>query len=171
MLYFLEDGRIFKLNEHDLLLKQWQELEYNLYLMKSMNASIRRWAERINRAINEKQNGTRVKSGGTYISKYILDDDSENEMVLDCVQFETTFYMRDLFFNTNGKKIGCMYLDESARQNPIYNIRAAIYYTGDATQELVEVKEQVIQALYLQKRSFFLIILKGFPYNFEIVTK
>lgn len=79
--------------------------------------------------------------------------------------------MRDLFFNTNGKKIGCMYLDESARQNPIYNIRAAIYYTGDATQELVEVKEQVIQALYLQKRSFFLIILKGFPYNFEIVTK
>ena len=37
MLYFLEDGRIFKLESEDLQTKHWNELKYVLYLLKSKN--------------------------------------------------------------------------------------------------------------------------------------
>ena len=47
MLYFLRNGTILMLTEHELLLKNWKELEYVLYLLELNNKECKRWAGRM----------------------------------------------------------------------------------------------------------------------------
>ena len=49
MIYFLEDGLNYKLNEIELMQKSWKELEHVLFLFKEKNSVCSRW---------KKQNGS-----------------------------------------------------------------------------------------------------------------
>lgn len=73
-------------------------------------------------------------------------------MILKSAYFETTYTVRHLSFNKDEKRVKCIYLNESMCKNSIYNLTAAIYQLGDATQELVEVKKQMIQNLAAEKK-------------------
>ena len=47
MLYFMEDGRVLKVNEEDLMLRRRKELERVLFLFKIRNAACARWQKKI----------------------------------------------------------------------------------------------------------------------------
>lgn len=53
LIYFLEDGKVFKLSETDVLLKTWKELEYVLYLLVK-NKATRKWSKYIKKTISIK---------------------------------------------------------------------------------------------------------------------
>ena len=44
MLYFLKNGKVCVLSEHDLDLKHWKELEHVLYLLNPKDRECKRWA-------------------------------------------------------------------------------------------------------------------------------
>ena len=47
MIYFLEDGRNYKINENELMQKNWKELEHVLFMFKEKNVVCSRWKKRI----------------------------------------------------------------------------------------------------------------------------
>ena len=47
MIYFLEDGLNYKLNENKLMQKNWKELEHVLFMFKEKNVVCSRWKKRI----------------------------------------------------------------------------------------------------------------------------
>ena len=51
MLYFMEDGRVLKINEEDLMIRTRRELEHVLFLFRIENAACRRWEKKIKDAI------------------------------------------------------------------------------------------------------------------------
>ena len=47
MIYFLEYGLNYKLNENELMQKNWKELEHVLFMFKEKDAVCSRWKKRI----------------------------------------------------------------------------------------------------------------------------
>ena len=47
MIYFLEDGLNYKLNEIELMQKNWKELEHVLFLFKEKDVVCSRWKKRM----------------------------------------------------------------------------------------------------------------------------
>lgn len=141
LVYFLEDGKVFKVSETNVLLKTWKELQYVLYLLTVKNETTRKWSRYIKKTISDKKKGTKAKSDGAYIPKYVLDDDTEIEMILHSAYFETTFTVRHLSFNKNGKRLRCIYFDESMGKNSIYNLKAAINQTKGCYSRACSIEE------------------------------
>lgn len=158
-------------------MKQCQELEYVLYPLKikidatrRWNAT-RRWANKINMINTWKHRGINKKADGIYIFKYVLEDAYEKEMVKNSACFNITFTIRNLSLNPYGNRVGCMYMKESMSQNLIYNLRAAIYETKDATQELKKDKAKMIQALAKVQRKLLVDYFDDVPGNKEILAE
>ena len=47
MIYFLEDGQNYKINEVELMQKNWKELEHVMFMLKEKNSVCRRWKRRM----------------------------------------------------------------------------------------------------------------------------
>ncbi|KAK1388202.1 hypothetical protein POM88_016380 [Heracleum sosnowskyi] len=67
LLYFMSDGRVYRIGENDIQLKLWEELEYVLYLLKIKNKSTHDAAL----VIKDRMMKSKVLLGGGVSSAYI----------------------------------------------------------------------------------------------------
>ena len=58
-----------------------------------------------------------------------------------------TLGVTHLSFNSDEKKVGCIYLGDSMSRSSISDLRAAIYQTEDSNEQLKEIKSQMIVIL------------------------
>ena len=79
LLYFLQDGTVFKLTGVDIALKKWKELEYVHYLLDPKNQVCIRWKERIKAIFVDQLRGTKMKHT-KFVPKYTHMDGHEVEM-------------------------------------------------------------------------------------------
>ena len=70
MLYFMEDGRVLKVNEVDLMLRSGKELEYVLFMFKVRNAACARWEKKMKDVVTLQKMGLMAKA--EYMPKYII---------------------------------------------------------------------------------------------------
>ena len=70
MLYFLKNGKVLMLTEHELLLKNWRELEHVLYLLKLKDEECKRWAKRMKMIIRDQKKVLGIKKE-EFTPKYI----------------------------------------------------------------------------------------------------
>ena len=69
MLYFMEDGRVLKVNEDDLMLRSGKELEYVLFLFKIKNDACARWKKKMEDVIDLQKKGMMARA--EYKPKYV----------------------------------------------------------------------------------------------------
>ncbi|KAL6498282.1 hypothetical protein OROGR_028679 [Orobanche gracilis] len=145
MLYFLEYGKVYKITEHDLLVKSWKEREYVLFLLKEENVVFKRWRARIKASIAEQKRNLKIKQDECK-PKYLNDKGEEVEMKKNFATIETSFGVSYLSFNPESEK-ACTYLGQSIRTSKIRDLKAAIYQTRETTEELRRIKAEMIKLL------------------------
>ena len=80
-----------------------------------------------------------------FVSKYTHMDGHEVKMKKESSFIKTSHGMTYLLFKSDGKKLKCIYLGQSMQNSSIEDLRAAIYQTGESTDELKQVKDKMIQ--------------------------
>ena len=70
MLYFMADGRVYRVGEADIHLKLWEELEYVLYLLKVKNRSTHNAAQVLRERMMKFKVLCGAKISSAYIPKY-----------------------------------------------------------------------------------------------------
>ncbi|KAK1364877.1 hypothetical protein POM88_040438 [Heracleum sosnowskyi] len=147
LLYFMNDGRVYKVAESDINLKSYQELEYVLYLLKFKNRNTHNAAS----VIREKMLRSKMMLGGgvssAYIPKYRNAHGKIIEMKRNSAKFRTALGTKVLEFNLESDKAYYIKLGNEMRKNSIYSLRAAIYQTGEFDPELKEVKKIMVEEL------------------------
>ncbi|KAK1372946.1 hypothetical protein POM88_029139 [Heracleum sosnowskyi] len=147
LLYFMNDGRVYKVAESDINLKSYQELEYVLYLLKVKNRNTHNAAS----VIREKMLRSKMMLGGgvssAYIPKYRNAHGKIIEMKRNSAKFRTALGTKVLEFNLESDKAYYIKLGNEMRKNSIYSLRAAIYQTGEFDPELKEVKKIMVEEL------------------------
>ena len=152
LLYFLKDGKIHKLTEQDLLLKNWRELEHVHYLFQVKDDDYIRWAKRIETTISERQRLLQEKISG-YTPKYIDDTGKEVKMKKDGVVLHTSFGMNFLSFSTDAEEVKCIYLGDRIKASSIEDLRAAIYQTTNSTGEVKKIHDEMIQVILCKEKE------------------
>ncbi|KAK1365514.1 hypothetical protein POM88_041075 [Heracleum sosnowskyi] len=147
LLYFMADGRVYRVGEFDIQLKLWEELEYVLYLFEVKNRSTYDAA----RVLKERMMKSKVLSGAgvssAYIPKYRDAHGKLVEMKRNSARFRTALNKKVLEFNLESDKPFYIRLGNEMDKNSIYSLRAAIYQTGEFDPELKEVKKIMVEEL------------------------
>ncbi|KAK1383103.1 hypothetical protein POM88_020838 [Heracleum sosnowskyi] len=142
LLYFMADGRVYKVAESDINLKSYEELEYVLYLLNVKNRSTHDAAL----VIREKMLKSKIMLGGgvssAYIPKYRDAYGKIVEMKRNSARLRTDLGVKVLEFNLESDKSYFIKLGNEMRKNSIYSFRAAIYQTGESDSELRELKKK-----------------------------
>ncbi|KAK1399232.1 hypothetical protein POM88_009095 [Heracleum sosnowskyi] len=163
LLYFMTDGRVYKVAESDINLKSYEELEYVLYLLKIKNRSTHDAAL----VIRERMLRSKIMLGGgvssAYIPKYRDAYGKVVEMKRNSARFRTALEMKVLEFNLESDKPFYIKLGNEMRKNSIYSLRAAIYQTGEGDPELKELKENMIAELERAERRLLTDYLRTVP--------
>ncbi|KAK1388239.1 hypothetical protein POM88_016417 [Heracleum sosnowskyi] len=163
LLYFMADGRVYKVTESDINLKSYEELEYVLYLLKVKNRSTHDAAL----VIRERMLRSKIILGGgvssAYIPKYRDAYGKIVEMKRNSARFRTALEMKVLEFNLESDKPFYIKLGNEMRKNSIYSLRAAIYQTGEGDPELKELKENMIAELERAERRLLTDYLRTVP--------
>ncbi|KAK1398204.1 hypothetical protein POM88_008067 [Heracleum sosnowskyi] len=167
-LYFMVDGRVYRVGESDIHLKLWEELEYVLYLLKVKNFSTQKAAE----VLRSKMMKSKVLSGATiasaYVPKYRDCHGNLVEMKRNSARFRSTLGIKVLEFNLESDKSYFIRLGNEMRRNSIYSLRAAIYQTGESDPELKELKEIMVDELEKAERRLLIDYLRTVPEVEEI---
>ena len=150
---FLESGRVYRVSEADLLLKSLRELEHFHYMLEIKNEATQRWSDLMKRTINEKRRFYGIKSDEEYTPKIAQDDGSEIFMEKNSSVMETIANTRILGYNNEADRPRVIQLGEAMKRSKVNALRAAIYQTGDETEELRNVKAQMIQTLKLKEEN------------------
>ncbi|KAK1387947.1 hypothetical protein POM88_016125 [Heracleum sosnowskyi] len=163
LLYFMADGRVYKVAESDINLKSYEELEYVLYLLKVKNRSTHDAAL----VIRERMLRSKIMLGGgvssAYIPKYRDAYGKIVEMKRNSARFRTALEMKVLEFNLESDKPFYIKLGNEMRKNSIYSLRAAIYQTGEGDPEFKELKENMIAELERAERRLLTDYLRTVP--------
>ena len=104
MIYFLEDGLKYKLNENELMQKNWKELEHVLFLFKEKDVVCSRWKKRIEATAAVQKKCIQVNA--EYKPKYLDAYCKEVEMKKGDAKLETFLGKTMLSFNPQSIK-GC----------------------------------------------------------------
>ncbi|XP_063936099.1 uncharacterized protein LOC135147177 [Daucus carota subsp. sativus] len=112
-----------------------------------------RWSDLMKRTISEKRRFYGVKSNEEYISQIAQDDGSEISMEKNSSVMETIANTRILGYNNEADRPRVIQLGEAMQRSKVNALRAAIYKTGDETEELRNVKAQMIQTLKLKEEN------------------
>ena len=152
MLYFLKGGKVFTLYEQELALKHWKELEHVLYLLNPKDRECKRWAESIQRNIQEKKKvlGLRKEKSSP---KYINYAGKETEMKKDGATLQTVLGITSLMINPESDKGGCIILGERMKVGKNEDLRAAIYHTSESTGELRQIHSKLIELLVVAEQK------------------
>ena len=105
------------------------------------------------RTINEKRRFYGIKSDEEYTPKIAQDDGSEIFMEKNSSVMETIANTRILGYNNEADRPRVIQLGDAMRRSKVNALRAAIYKTGDETEELRNVKAQMIQTLKLKEEN------------------
>ncbi|KAK1365076.1 hypothetical protein POM88_040637 [Heracleum sosnowskyi] len=164
LLYFMSDGRVYRIGESDVNLKSWEELEYVLYLLKVKN----RHTHNVAQILREKMLRSKVMLGGgevsnAYIPKYRDHTGKLVEMKRNSARFKTALGLKVLEFNLESDKAQYIRLGNDMKKNSIYSLRAAIYQTGEGDPEYKELKEIMITELENAERRLLIDYLRTVP--------
>jgi hypothetical protein len=163
LLYFMNDGRVYKVGESDVHLKSWEELEYVLYLLKVKD----RHTHNVAQILREKMLRSKAMLGGgvssVYIPKYRDHAGKLVEMKRNSAKFTTALGTKFLEFNLESDKAYLIKLGNEMRKNSIYSLRAAIYQTGESDPELKELKEIMVEELEKAERRLLIDYLRTVP--------
>ncbi|KAK1371596.1 hypothetical protein POM88_037688 [Heracleum sosnowskyi] len=163
LLYFMNDGRVYRIGEADIHLKLWEELEYVLYLLKIKNRSTHDAAL----VLKDRMMKSKVLLGGgvssAYIPKYRDAYGKIVEMKRNSARFKTALGIKVLEFNLESDKSYFIRLGNEMRKNSIYSLRAAIYQTGESDPELKELKEIMVDELEKAERRLLIDYLRTVP--------
>ncbi|KAK1381633.1 hypothetical protein POM88_028377 [Heracleum sosnowskyi] len=163
LLYFMSDGRVYRVGEADVQLKLWEELEYVLYLLKVKNKSTHDAAI----VLRDRMMKSKVLLGGgvssAYIPKYRDAYGKIVEMKRNSAKFKTALGIKVLEFNLESDKSYYIRLGNEMRKNNIYYLRAAIYQTGEGDPELKELKEIMVEELEKAERRLLIDYLRTVP--------
>ncbi|KAK1394958.1 hypothetical protein POM88_014014 [Heracleum sosnowskyi] len=163
LLYFMSDGRVYKVGESDVNLKSWEELEYVLYLLKVKN----RHTHDVAQVLREKMLRSKAMLGGgvssVYIPKYRDHTGKLVEMKRNSARLRTALGIKTLEFNLESDKSYFIRLGNDMRRNSIYSLRAAIYQTGESDSELKELKEIMMDELEKAERRLLIDYLRTVP--------
>ena len=150
---FLEFGRVYRISEADLLLKSLRELEHFHYVLEIKNEATKRWSNLMKRTINEKRRFYGIKSDEEYVPRIAQGDGSEILMEKNSSVMETIANTRILGYNNDADRPRVIQLGDAMQRSKVNALRAAIYQTGDETEELRNVKAQMIQILKLKEEN------------------
>ncbi|KAK1378977.1 hypothetical protein POM88_025721 [Heracleum sosnowskyi] len=163
LLYFMDDGRVYRVGEADIHLKLWEELEYVLYLLKIKNRSTHDAAL----VLRDRMMKSKVLLGGgvssAYIPKYRDAYGKIVEMKRNSARFKTALGIKVLEFNLESDKSYFIRLENEMRKNSIYSLRDAIYQTGESNPELKELKEIMVDELEKAERRLLIDYLRTVP--------
>ncbi|KAK1369518.1 hypothetical protein POM88_035610 [Heracleum sosnowskyi] len=171
LLYFMSDGRVYRVGEADVQLKLWEELEYVLYLLKVKNKS----THDVALVLKDRMMKSKVLLGGgvssAYIPKYRDAYGKIVEMKRNNAKFKTALGIKVLEFNLESDKSYYIRLGNEMRKNNIYSLRAAIYQTGEGDPELKELKEIMVEELEKAERRLLIDYLRTVPDIEEIKSR
>ncbi|KAK1404787.1 hypothetical protein POM88_004392 [Heracleum sosnowskyi] len=163
LLYFMADGRVYKVAESDINLKSYEELEYVLYLLKVKNRNTHDAAL----VIRERMLKSKIMLGGGVSSAYIPNyRDAYGkivEMKRNSARLRTDLGVKVLEFNLESDKPYFIRLGNEMRKNSIYSLRAAIYQTGESDPELRELKKVMVEELERAERRLLIDYLRTVP--------
>ena len=141
MIYFLEDGLNYKLNEIELMQKNWKELEHVLFLFKEKNVVCSRWKKRMEATAALQKRCTQVNE--KFKPKYLNAHGEEVEMKKGDAKLETFLGKTMLSFNPESIKGCSIDIGSGMHITKIRDLRAAIYQLEADTDELVKIKEDM----------------------------
>ena len=141
MIYFLEDGLNYKLNENELMQKNWKELEHVLFMFKEKNAVCSRWKKRIEATAALQKRCIQVSA--EFKPKYLDAYCKEVEMRKGDAKLETFLGRTMLSFNPLSIKGYSIDIDTGMHRSKLKDLRAAIYQLDADTDELVKIKEDM----------------------------
>ncbi|KAK1382120.1 hypothetical protein POM88_019855 [Heracleum sosnowskyi] len=168
LLYFIDDGRVYRVGESDIHLKLWEELEYVLYLFKIKN----RLTYDAAMVIKDRMMKSKDMLGGgvssVYIPKYRDAYGKIVEMKRNSARFRNALGIKVLEFNLESDKSFFIRLGNEMHKNSIYSLRAAIYQTGESDPELKELKEVMTAELERAERRLLTDYIRTVPEIQEI---
>ena len=147
LLYFMADGRVYRISEEDTHLKLWEELEYVLYLLKVKNRSTYDASRVLKDRMLKAKALSGIRTSSTYVPKYRSANGDLVQMKRNSAKFRTALNKKVLEFNLESDKAFYIRLGNEMSKNSIYSLRAAIYQTGEDEPELKELKKIMIAEL------------------------
>ena len=141
MIYFLEDGLNYKLNEIELMQKNWKELEHVLFLFKDKNVVCSRWKKRMEATAAFQKKCIQVNA--EYKPKYLDAHCKEVEMKKGDAKLETFLGKTMFSFNPQSIKGCAIDIGSGMHRTKLRDLRAAIYQLEADTYELVKIKEDM----------------------------
>ena len=141
MIYFLEDGLNYKLNEIELMQKSWKELEHVLFMFKEKNAVCSRWKKRMEATAALQKRCIQVNA--EYKPKYLDAYCKEVEMKKGDAKLETFLGKTMLSFNPLSIRGCAIDIGTGMHKSKLRDLRAAIYQLDADTDELVKIKEDM----------------------------
>ena len=160
LLYFMADGRVYRIGEGDVQLKLWEELEYVLSIFKIRNHRTQQAANVLRNQMMKAKALQGIKSVGGYIPKYRDYNGKLVEMKKNSARFRTDLGIKLLEFNLESEQSFIIKLGNGMRRNSIYSLRAAIYQTGEDDPELKELKGVMIDELEKAERNLLISYLR-----------
>ena len=141
MIYFLEDGQNFKINEIELMQKNWKELEHVMFMFKEKNSVCRRWKRRMEATAALQKKCIQVNE--EFKPKYLNAYGVEVEMKKGDAKLESFLGKTMLSFNPESIKGYAIDIGSGMHRSKIRDLRAAIYQLEANTDELGRIKEEM----------------------------
>ena len=141
MIYFLEDGQNYKINEVELMQKNWKELEYVMFMFKEKNSICKRWRRRMEATAALQKKCIQVNR--EFKPKYLNADGVEIEMKKGDAKLESFLGKTMLSFNPESIKGYAIDIGSGMHRSRIKDLRAAIYQLEANTDELRRIKEEM----------------------------
>ncbi|KAK1400410.1 hypothetical protein POM88_000015 [Heracleum sosnowskyi] len=163
LLYFMADGRVYRVGEADIHLKLWEELEYVLYLLKVKNQSTHNAAQVLRERMMKSKVLCGARISSAYVPKYRDAHGKIVEMKRNSAKFNTALGIKVLEFNLESDKSYFIRLGNEMRRNSIYSLRAATYQTGESDPELKELKKIMVDELEKAERRLLIDYLRTVP--------
>ena len=132
---------ITKINEIELIQKNWKELEHVLFMFKEKNVVCSRWKKR-NEATAAFQKKC-VQVNAEYRPKYLDAYCTEVEMKKGDAKLETFLGKTMLAFNPLSIRGCAIDICTGMHKSKLRDLRAAIYQLDADTDELVKIKEDI----------------------------
>ena len=140
-IYFLEDGHNYKINEVELMQKNWKELEHVMFMFKEKNSVCKRWRRRMEATAALQKKCIQVTK--EFKPKYLNDVGAEIEMKKGDAKLESFLGKTMLFFNPESIKGYAIDIGSGMHRSKIKDLRAAIYQLEANTDELGRIKEEM----------------------------
>ena len=141
IIYFLEDGQNYKINEIELMQKSWKELEHVMFMLSEKNSVCKRWRRRIEATAAFQKKCVQVNK--EFRPKYLNTDGVEIEMKKGDAKLETFLGNTMLTFNPESTKGYVIDIGSGMHRSKIKDLRAAIYQLEANTDELRRIKAEM----------------------------